>query len=112
MEAQLSQAIVVWVTLPSAEAARQMATTLVEERLAACGNVLPGIQSIYRWEGEVQQAEEVLLILKSTEEKFEPLRARVVELHGYECPEVIRLDVAAGHAPYLAWIAASVSQSP
>lgn len=104
----MSRAIVVLVTLPSVEAARKMARTLVEEELAACGNVVPGIDSIYRWEGEVQQGQEALLILKSTEPTFETLRARVVELHDYECPEVLRLDVAAGHVPYLDWIAASV----
>lgn len=107
----MSQAIVVLVTLPSAQAARQMATTLVEERLAACGNILPGVESIYRWEGEVQRAEEVLLILKTTAEAFALLRERVVELHGYECPEVLRLEVTAGHVPYLEWVAASVTPS-
>ena len=96
---------VVLVTCPHAEAAAGLARTLVEERLAACGNILPGLRSIYRWEGEVQDEPEVLLLLKTTAARFEALRERVVALHPYEVPEVIALAVDAGHAPYLAWVA-------
>ena len=99
---------VVLVTCPHAEAAAGLARTLVEERLAACGNILPGLRSIYRWEGEVQDEPEVLLLLKTTAARFEALRERVVALHPYEVPEVLSLAVDAGHAPYLAWVAGSV----
>jgi periplasmic divalent cation tolerance protein len=103
-----SDAMVILVTAPSADQAAVIARTLVEEGLAACGNVLPQLRSIYRWEGKVQDEPEALLILKSTRARFEALRARVVALHPYECPEVIALPVEEGHPPYLAWIADSV----
>lgn len=95
----------VLVTCPTADLAASLARTLVEEDLAACGNVVPGLRSIYRWQGRVEDEPEVLLILKSTRERFERLRARVVALHPYEVPEVLALSVEAGHAPYLAWVA-------
>jgi periplasmic divalent cation tolerance protein len=99
---------VVLVTCPHAEAAASLARTLVQERLAACGNILPGLRSIYRWEGEVQDEPEVLLLLKTTAARFESLRERVVALHPYQVPEVLSLAVEAGHAPYLAWVAGGV----
>ncbi len=104
----MSEAIVVLVTLPSMEEAQSLGRTLVEERLVACANLLPPIRSIYRWEGEVQEGNEVLVLLKSTTARFEALRARVVELHPYACPEVIALPVQQGHEPYLRWIDESV----
>lgn len=104
----MSDAMVVLVTLPSKEAAETLARTLVEERLAACVNLLPQIRSIYRWEGEVEAGEEVLAFVKTTGPRFEALRRRVVELHPYDCPEVVALPIAEGHAPYLRWIAESV----
>lgn len=100
----MTGALVVLVTAPTAERAAEMARTLVEERLAACGNVVPGIRSIYRWEGEVQDDEEVLLVLKTTRERFEALRERVLALHPYEVPEVLALPVEAGSEKYLAWL--------
>lgn len=100
--------LVVLVTAPSADEAAKLARALVEERLAACGNVLPGLRSIYRWEGAVQDEAEALLILKTPADRFEALRARVVELHPYDVPEVLALPVAAGHLPYLDWLRASV----
>jgi len=104
----MSDALVVLVTTPSPEEAARIARALVEERLAACGNVVPGLRSIYRWEGRVEDEAEALLILKTTAERFEAMRARTVDLHPYDTPEVLALPVAAGHAPYLAWLAASV----
>jgi periplasmic divalent cation tolerance protein len=99
-------ALVVLVTAPSAEKAAELARALVEERLAACGNVVPGLRSIYRWEGKVQDEPEALLILKTTRGRFEALRERVLALHPYQVPEVIALSVEAGSAAYLGWIAA------
>lgn len=101
----MTDALVVLVTAPAADDAARIARTLVEERLAACGNVVPGLRSIYRWQGAVQEDVEALLVLKTTRDRFEALRARVVALHPYEVPEVIALPVEAGSAPYLAWIA-------
>jgi periplasmic divalent cation tolerance protein len=97
---------VVLVTCPTADVAAGLARTLVEEGLAACGNVVPGVRSIYRWQGRVVDEPEVLLVLKTTTGRFEALRTRVVALHPYEVPEVLGLAVDAGHAPYLTWVAA------
>ncbi len=102
----MTDALVVLVTTPSAERAAELARALVDERLAACGNVVPGLRSIYRWEGKVQDEEEALLLLKTTRARFEALRDRVLALHPYEVPEVIALPIEAGSAKYLAWIAA------
>jgi periplasmic divalent cation tolerance protein len=102
-------ALVVLVTCPTVDRAAEIARALVEERLAACGNVVPGVRSIYRWEGKVQDDQEALLVLKTTRERFEALRERVLALHPYQVPEVIALPVEAGSAPYLAWIAAETS---
>jgi periplasmic divalent cation tolerance protein len=102
----VTDALVVLVTAPTPERAAEIARALVEERLAACGNVVPAIRSIYRWEGEVHDDAETLLVLKTTRARFEALRDRVLALHPYEVPEVIALTVETGSAPYLAWLAA------
>ncbi len=104
-----TDALVVLVTTPTPERAAEIARALVEERLAACGNVVPGLRSIYRWEGKVQEDAEALLVLKTTRARFDALRARVLALHPYELPEVIALPIEAGSAPYLAWIAAETA---
>lgn len=102
----MTDALVVLVTVPTPERAAEIARALVGEKLAACGNVVPGLRSIYRWEGKVQEDEEALLVLKTPRDRFEALRDRVLALHPYEVPEVIALPVEAGSAAYLAWIAA------
>ena len=104
----MTDCIVVFCSCPES-AGERIATALVEERLAACVNSVPGIVSTYRWQGAVQRDTEVLLLIKTTRERFEALRARIVELHPYELPEVIAVDIASGHAPYLDWIANSTS---
>jgi periplasmic divalent cation tolerance protein len=106
-----TDAIVVLVTTPGPDKAAELARTLVDEQLAACGNIIPHLRSIYRWEGKVCDEPEALLILKTRRALFEPLRARVVQLHPYECPEVLQLGIEAGHAPYLDWIRQSVRGS-
>ncbi len=98
---------VVYVTAPTAEVAESLARALVGEGLAACVNLLPGIRSIYRWEGAVQDEAEVLLIVKTVAERLPALTARVIELHPYDVPEVVALPVEAGFAPYLDWIRVS-----
>lgn len=100
----MTDALVVLVTTPSAEKAAEIARALVAERLAACGNVVPGLRSIYRWEGKIEDEAEALLLLKTTRARFEALRERVLALHPYQVPEVVALPVEAGSAPYLAWI--------
>lgn len=102
--------LVVYVTVPTAEAA-SLARLLVEGRHAACVNVVAGVRSVYRWQGEVCEDEEALLIAKTSSAKFERLRQAVVNAHPYEVPEVIALPIRAGHGPYLRWIDESVSGS-
>lgn len=102
----MTDALVVLVTAPTPQRAAEIARAVVEERLAACGNVVPGLRSIYRWEGKVQEEEEALLLLKTTRARFEALRDRVLALHPYDVPEVLALPVEAGSAAYLDWIAA------
>ena len=98
-------------TLASRESGEQLAATLVEERLAACVNVIGGVASIYRWEGKVERDEEVLLLLKTTAAGVLPLRARVLELHPYDTPEFLAFEVGAGSSGYLDWVADSVASS-
>lgn len=104
-----TDALVVLVTTPTAERAAELARALVEERLAACGNVIPGLRSIYRWQGKVEDDAEALLVLKTTRARFDALRDRVLALHPYEVPEVLALPVEAGSAAYLSWLAAQVA---
>ena len=96
--------VVVFITAPNADEAVAIAKTLVEEKLAACGNITQRIRSIYRWKGEVCDEEEVLLIAKTRRDLFERLAARVKELHSYEVPEIIAVPIAAGFEGYLRWI--------
>jgi periplasmic divalent cation tolerance protein len=91
-------------TCPDADSAARIARALGEERLAACVNRVPGLASVYRWQGEIHEDSEVLLLIKTRGELFESLRARLVALHPHDVPEVIALDIAAGHAPYLEWL--------
>ena len=91
-------------TAPNAEVGGLIARALVEARFAACVNVIPGVRSIYRWEGEVQDDPEVVLIIKTRADRCEALAARIKDLHPYDVPEVLVLPAVGGSAPYLAWI--------
>ena len=91
-------------TCPDEDVARRIADVLVEERLAACVSVLPGLRSVYRWQGAIQRADEVLLLVKTTRDRIEALTARVASLHPYELPEVVAVEVAGGLAAYLDWV--------
>ncbi|CAN5796401.1 divalent-cation tolerance protein CutA [soil metagenome] len=90
-----------------AEAAK-LAEMLVGARLAACVQILPPMNSVYRWKGTIARETEVLLIAKTTRSKFEEVEREVRALHSYETPEIIALPVTAGSAPYLKWLTASV----
>lgn len=96
---------------PDQATAARIAGTLVDERLAACVNLLPGMQSVYRWQGRIEQAGEVLLLAKTTSQGFAGLRDRIVSLHPYELPEVIAVEIADGLPAYLDWIAAETAAS-
>ena len=97
--------VVVLVTASSSDEAVNIASALVEERLAACVNVVGPIRSIYRWQEAVEDAEEHLLVVKARASDFVALEERVRELHSYDLPEVIALPLRAGSEPYLAWLA-------
>jgi periplasmic divalent cation tolerance protein len=98
------EVLVVFTTWPDVAAAREAARVLVEERLAACANLVPAVESIYRWEGKVETASEVLMILKSTIGRYVELETRLKALHSYEVPEIIGLPVNEGLPGYLRWV--------
>jgi len=107
-----SSARIVLTSLGSAKDASRLARTLVEERLAACVTVLPGAVSIYRWKGQVETADEVVLLIKTTNEQLAALEKRLKELHSYETPEFLVLKAEGGSEEYLAWLRNSVGGSP
>lgn len=96
-------------TCPDAASAARLAEALVEERLAACVNRLPGVASTYRWQGQVTTDHEELLLIKTTAARFDALKARLLALHPYELPELIAVPVERGHAAYLDWVRAGVA---
>ena len=100
----MSERLVVLMTAGSREEADKIANALVTEMLAACVNVLPGVTSVYRWEGEVQRDQEWLLVAKSTRQVLDDLVQRVQALHSYDLPEVIALPVVGGSEAYLRWV--------
>lgn len=100
------EVVAMLVTAPDEETGRRIARALVEERLAACVNVLPGVRSIYRWKGAVEEASEVMLVAKTRAERAGLLAARVRALHPYELPEVVALPVTDGSRAYLRWVIA------
>lgn len=92
-------------TAPDAETGARIARTLVEERLAACVNLVPGVRSIYRWQGAIEDGHEVLLVMKTRADRVEALGARLRALHPYALPELVALPAAGGLAAYLDWVA-------
>jgi periplasmic divalent cation tolerance protein len=105
----MSNFLSLYITTPSREVAETIGRTLVEERLAACVNIIAGACSIYRWEGKVETANEVVLIAKGRSDLFNKIEHRVRELHPYECPCVVAWPIVAGHQPYLDWLAHETS---
>ena len=96
-------------TCPDGDTARRLAESLVGERLAACVNLLPGLTSVYRWEGRIQHDSEVLLLIKTVEARVEPLAERLRQLHPYEVPEIIALPIVSGASDYLNWVSECVN---
>lgn len=95
-------------TIGSLDEGRRMAHLLVERRLAACVNIIPSLTSIYRWQGAVEEAQEVLLVMKTTSEQLPMLEAAVRELHSYEVPEFVVLEAKSVNQPYVDWLTDSV----
>jgi periplasmic divalent cation tolerance protein len=100
-----AEVLLVLTNCPDEETAQRIAAALVENRLAACVNMLPPVESTYRWQGRVEQAVEVPLIVKCTRERYAALEEAIRQLHPYTVPEIIAVPVAAGFAPYLRWVA-------
>jgi periplasmic divalent cation tolerance protein len=100
----MSERIVVLITTGSPEEAERIAQALVAEMLAACVNIIPGVTSVYRWQGEVHRDQECLLVVKSRQDVLDDLVRRVQALHSYEVPEVIALPLVGGNEAYLSWI--------
>lgn len=96
--------ILVYVTVPDMDTARRIGREVVEQRLAACVNILPGMESMYWWDGAVQSSQEVVLLAKTQSSVFKAFTNRVVELHPYEVPCVVGLPIKGGHTPFLDWI--------
>ena len=96
--------IVIFVTCASEKEGEKIGHALLEEKLAACVNIVPGLKSLFRWKGKISTEQEVLLIIKTKDTLFEKLKKRVIELHSYEVPEIIALGVLAGYEKYLDWI--------
>jgi len=104
----MTDKILVLTTASSKAEARRIGRTLVERLLAACVNIVPHVGSIYRWESEVEEAEEWLLIVKTTRSAFERVRNAINELHSYDVPECIAISIESGSLAYLAWLGESV----
>jgi len=98
--------LLVLCNLPDAPLARQVAQELVTRRLAACVNLLPAVESVYRWQGQLETAHEVPILIKTSRHAYPALEAALQELHPYDVPEIIALPVAAGLAAYLSWVVA------
>jgi periplasmic divalent cation tolerance protein len=103
--------LVVLCTVPDRKQATRIAHLLVDEQLAACVNLVPGLVSVYRWQGAVQQDDEILLLIKTTQGVYTKLEQRLRALHPYELPEIIAVPVQAGQADYLQWISDSLTVS-
>ena len=101
------ESLIVFSTFADAAAARNAAHTLVEEHLAACANILPQIESIYRWKGRIESGNEVFVIFKTTHGRYQQLEQRLRALHPYEVPEIVVLQIRDGLPAYLNWIVES-----
>jgi len=110
MRDNLSEPIVVLMTAANREEAGRIAEDLVSARLAACVQILPEIQSIYRWQGEVVSELEILLLAKTTKDQFDDLVSRVTAIHSYETPEIIALPITTAAEPYLKWVLGSLPE--
>jgi len=104
----LTEAIAVFITAANKEEAARLAEMLIEARLAACVQILPGVESVYRWQGKIERQPEVLLVAKTLRSKFAELEREVRAVHSYETPEIVAVPIVNESAPYLEWLVASV----
>ncbi len=108
MSAVADEPVVVLLTAANGEEAVRLADLLIGAHLAACVQILPEMESVYRWQGKIERQPEILLLAKTTRSKFDELEREVRALHSYDTPEIIALPIVAGSAPYLAWLRASL----
>jgi len=108
----MSEVLLVLCTFPDAEQARQIGTVLVEKQLAACVNLLPGVTSVYRWQGAVETAGETLAVFKTTRAAWSAFERALGELHPYDVPEIVALEPAAVAEAYAAWVRGETRDSP
>jgi periplasmic divalent cation tolerance protein len=108
----MTDKIVVLSTCGSLKEAQELAHELVEKRLAACVNIVPGVRSVYRWKDAIEEEEEVLLVVKTSRPLLEELRNEILRLHSYEVPEVIALEVVDGSEAYMAWLDRELAHKP
>ncbi len=101
--------LLVFCTFPDADTAASVTRTLVEEKLAACGNIVPGVRSIYAWEGKVEDRAEVMVVFKTAGPVYAKLEKRLLKLHPYDMPEIVALEAGGAAKAYAAWVAESVS---
>ena len=108
----MSDILLVYITTPDPESARAIAEALVEEKLAACANIIPAINSVFYWDDKLRQSSESLLLLKTHQNRFDELTRRARELHPYELPCIVALPISAGLPDFLAWVGAAVNAGP
>jgi len=106
----MTDALVVFCNCPNHTEASQLSHAIVKDEAAACVNIVPAIESVYRWQGEIETAQEVLLLIKTTRKQFAALRDLITRLHSYDTPEVIALAVEDGAVKYLAWLGATFAE--
>jgi periplasmic divalent cation tolerance protein len=105
----MSEVLIAFCTFPNAEVAEKVANTVVEQHLAACANILPGIRSVYRWEGKVESADEVLVLFKLAAPRYAEFESKIRSVHPYEVPEIIAVPIKNGLPTYLEWVKESCS---
>jgi len=101
--------LLIYCTCPNQETAEQIARQLVASNLAACVNILPGVSSVYEWQGQIETAQEHLLLIKSRKAQYQAIEAAIKAIHPYELPEIIAVAIASGSTEYLQWIDTCVS---
>ena len=105
----MNDSVIVFCTCADESEAQRIANTVIHERLAACVNVLSAVRSIYQWQGRVESAHEIPLMMKTTLQRFPALRDRIVSLHSYDTPEIVAVPIAAASEKYLSWLRESVT---
>jgi periplasmic divalent cation tolerance protein len=106
------EVVAVLTTFENGDDAARVVRALVERRLIACGNLVPGVRSIYRWQGQIEDSGEVLGVLKARRDRLDELTAVLTELHPYDVPEIVALPVVGGGLPYLSWVATEGGREP